>query len=125
VGRRRILHAPVAGRLTVLRDIGDPGLAGEPVARIGTHTLPAPIGGTLCGILRHGMAVEVGDKLLAVDPRPADRAIFTGIGERPARIAAGVARATCASDLRQAVARAPASTVPDLSGPNPAPGRTP
>jgi xanthine dehydrogenase accessory factor len=56
-GRERIRHAPVAGRLIVLRDIGDPVVAGEPVARIGAHPLPTPIGGTLRGMLRDGMAV--------------------------------------------------------------------
>ncbi len=90
VGRERIVYAPAAGELTVLRDIGDPVAVGDIVARIGTHPVAAPIAGTLRGMLRDGIAVEIGDKVCEVDPRPPGLAVCTGIGQRPAAIAEGV-----------------------------------
>jgi xanthine dehydrogenase accessory factor len=93
VGRERIVYAPVAGRLTSLRDIGDRVREGEIVARIGDRPVAAPIGGTLRGMLRDGLELIARDKLCEIDPRPADRAIFHGIGQRPAAIAEGAARA--------------------------------
>lgn len=90
VGRERIVYAPLGGVFEALRDIGDAVEAGETVARIGETEIAAPIGGTLRGMLRDGLEVERGDKLLEVDPRPPARAVFAGIGQRPAAIAAGV-----------------------------------
>lgn len=117
VGRERIIYAPVGGALNALRDIGDPVVAGETVARIGDTGIAAPIGGTLRGLLRDGLDVETGDKLLEVDPRPANLAIFTGIGQRPAMIAEGVARATRTTDPGHAVVLPPSATDPDLPNP--------
>jgi len=97
VGRERIVYAQLAGALTVLRDIGDPVAGGDIVARIGPHPVTAPISGTLRGMLRDGIAVEIRDKLCEVDPRPPDLAVFTGIGERPAAIAEAVAKVIGAS----------------------------
>lgn len=93
IGRERIVYAACAGPLTALRAIGDPVGRGEILARIGAEPVAAPIAGTLRGILRDGIAVAPGDKLCEIDPRPPDRAVFRGIGARPAAIAAGVARA--------------------------------
>lgn len=93
VGRERIVYAPVAGRLEVLRDIGAAVAAGETVARIGAQAVAAPLTGTLRGMLRDGIEVSPGDKLCEVDPRPPARAVFAGIGQRPAAIAAGVMQA--------------------------------
>lgn len=93
VGRGRIVYARVGGVIKTMRDIGNPVAAGEIVARIGDTEIAAPIGGTLRGILRDGLEVVRGDKLLEVDPRPAHLAICSGIGQRPKLIAEGVARA--------------------------------
>lgn len=117
VGRERIVYAPVWGVLKALRDIGDPVAAGETVARIGDIGIAAPIGGTLRGMLRDGHEVERGDKLIEVDPRPAHLAIFTGIGQRPAMIAEGVARAIEMTHRRHQVVLPSPATVPDLSNP--------
>lgn len=93
VGRERIVYAPIGGVLKALCDIGDPVGADETIARVGDTAIAAPIGGTLRGILRNGITVETGDKLFEVDPRAAHHAMFTDIGQRPAMIAKGVARA--------------------------------
>lgn len=91
-GRERLVYAPLAGRFQALRRIGEPVTAGERVAEIAGQAIAAPLSGTLRGILRDGLAVAAGTKLLEVDPRPPGRATVSGIGERPGRIAASVAK---------------------------------
>ncbi|MFN3293345.1 MAG: hypothetical protein ACK4S2_12590 [Gemmobacter sp.] len=121
VGRVRIVYARVAGPLTVLRDIGDQVTAGEIVARIADHPVAAPITGTLRGMLRDGIAVEASDKVCEVDPRPASLAVFSGIGQRPATIAEGVARAIettplHGSDIASSPPRGPHQSTPFTTG---------
>ena len=93
VGRERIVYAPVAGLLRSDLEIGEPVEAGTLVATIDETPIRAPISGTLRGMTRPGVAVLLGDKVLEVDPRPPERAGFSGLGERPQRIAEGVALA--------------------------------
>jgi len=85
--------ATLADEPRAIDGIGDPVAGGDIVARIGAYPVAAPICGTLRGMLRGGIAGEVKDKLCEVDPRPEGLAVFTGIGQRPAAIAEGVARA--------------------------------
>jgi xanthine dehydrogenase accessory factor len=93
VGRERIVYAPVAGLLRSDREIGEPVSAGALVGTIDGTPLHSPIAGTLRGLTRPGVSVVRGDKVLEVDPRPPERAGFSGLGERPRRIAEGVALA--------------------------------
>ena len=93
VGRERIVYAPVAGLVCSDLEIGNPVEVGALVATIGGTPIRAPISGTLRGLTRPGVLVLRGDKVLEVDPRPPDRAGFSGLGERPRRIAEGVALA--------------------------------
>ena len=58
---------------------------------IGDVPLRAPISGTFRGLTRPGVWVLSNDKIIEVDPRTPDRACFSGLGERPRRIADGVA----------------------------------
>lgn len=88
-GRERYVYAPVAGCFVSLRRIGEAVAAGEPVGRIDGTPLTAPIDGAIRGLTRSGVAVDVGAKIIEVDPRgPA--AVTGGVGERPRRIAEGV-----------------------------------
>jgi hypothetical protein len=88
----------------------------EPTRLVGTGLIPTAgcgpghVAGETCEL---AIETQWGDGLGAVIP----------VG--PTAVLAGAPRATCATDLRQAVARAPISTVPDLSGPNPAQRRIP
>jgi xanthine dehydrogenase accessory factor len=93
VGRERIVYAPVAGLFRSDLEIGEPVEAGALVAKIDGTPIRAPISGTLRGLTRPGVLVLRGDKVLEVDPRPPERAGFSGLGERPRRIAEGVALA--------------------------------
>jgi xanthine dehydrogenase accessory factor len=89
--RDRYVYAPVAGVFTTGHRIGDAVRAGQAIARAGAEILRAPLDGALRGLTRDGVPVEAGTKVIEVDPRGTN-AIVTGIGERPARIAAGVLR---------------------------------
>ena len=93
VGRERIVYAPVSGVLRSGLQIGEQVSARAVVARIERTSVHAPISGTLRGLTRPGVLVLRGDKILEVDPRPPERAGFAGLGERPRRIANGVALA--------------------------------
>jgi xanthine dehydrogenase accessory factor len=74
-GRERYVYAPIGGTFRTAFHIGDRVKAGEVLAQIGATALAAPLGA----------------KVIEVNPR--DQAITRGIGERPGRIADGVARA--------------------------------
>jgi len=91
VGRERILYAPIAGRLEAFGEIGQAVVSGEPLLRIGPITMHAPISGTVRGIVRGGIDVARADKVAEVDPRNIENANFSGLGQRPQAIAAGVA----------------------------------
>ncbi len=90
-GRERYIYAPVSGVFRTTFHIGDRVSSGEILAQIGTTALAAPLAGAIRGLTRDGVTVSIGTKVVEVDPR--DQAITSGIGERPARIADGVARA--------------------------------
>jgi xanthine dehydrogenase accessory factor len=87
--RDRFIYAPVAGVLRTRARIAQRVLAGETVATIGDEPLRAPLDGILRGLVHDGVPVDVGAKVLEVDPR-GDVSKVTGIGARPARIAEGV-----------------------------------
>lgn len=88
-GRERFVYAPTSGRFTTARAIGELISAGDTVASVGTVALLAPIPGLLRGLTRDGVPVTTGTKVIEVDPRGVG-AVYSGIGERPARIARGV-----------------------------------
>lgn len=92
--REQYRYAPVAGMVRTQYRIGDPVEADQLVAVIETPTgervpLTAPISGVLRGLVRDGVPVSQGAKVLEVDPRGA-AAQVRGINERAARIAVGV-----------------------------------
>ncbi len=90
--RDRYVYAPVEGVFSTRLEIGQSVHAGQTVATIGSVNLIAPLDGVLRGLTRDGVSVSVRTKVIEVDPRGA-RAVFTGIGERPGRIAGGVLEA--------------------------------
>lgn len=93
IGRERIVYAPVSGVFRSDIQIGELVSIGALVATIDGAPLRAPISGTLRGLTRAGVPVLRGNKVLEVDPRSPERAGFAGLGERPRRIADGVALA--------------------------------
>ena len=70
----RVIHAPAAGTLRVLRDIGSSVARGETIARI-IHTdgnvtdVAASLNGIIRGMLPDGFTVRSGLKMADIDPR--------------------------------------------------------
>lgn len=96
VGRERIVYAPCSGMLHTYAEIGAEVIQGAVVAEIGGLPIATPIAGTVRGLVHGDIVVPEGTKLLEIDPRPRDKANFSGLGERPGRIAEGIAAALLA-----------------------------
>ncbi len=87
-GRERTIYAAVDGVFRTTNRIGEHVSS----CRIGTldgTPIPTPMPGVLRGLVRDGVRVRAGAKLVEVDPRD-DPALCFGLGERPKRIAAAV-----------------------------------
>lgn len=97
-GAERVVYSPVGGMFESDFAIGDEIGAGEVVAYAGKVALAAPLGGRLRGLTHSGVPVIAGTKVIEIDPR-GEQAVFSGIGERPAKIADGVIRAVQAWNL--------------------------
>ena len=95
-GRGRFVYAPCAGQFETALALGTEVAPNEPIGTIDDRTIRAPMRGTLVGLTRNGVLVGRGAKIVEVDPRCNPRLAF-GIGERPARIAAGVLKAVGSS----------------------------
>jgi xanthine dehydrogenase accessory factor len=89
--RDRYVYTNTDGVFRTDLEIGAPVRAGQILARIGSSELTSPITGILRGLTRDGVSVLAGTKVIEVDPR-GPGAVFSGIGERPGRIAEGVLR---------------------------------
>ncbi len=91
-GRERYVYASHAGVFVTTFDIGAKVGAGDIVATVNNTPLRAPLSGYLRGLTHSAVYVEVGAKVIEVDPRNPGTQL-RGIGERPPRIAAGVVAA--------------------------------
>jgi xanthine dehydrogenase accessory factor len=91
-GRERFVYAPISGHFETTARIGGAIAENEIVARIGTVRLAAPLAGVIRGLTRSGVHVARRAKVIEVDPRGNPASAF-GLGERPRRIAEGVAKA--------------------------------
>jgi xanthine dehydrogenase accessory factor len=89
VARERYVYSPAAGILITDRTIGERVMAGTAVAAVGHLTLSAPISGCIRGLTHDGARVEVGTKVIEIDPRN-DPALVFGLGDRPRTIASSV-----------------------------------
>ncbi|MBC7943767.1 MAG: hypothetical protein H7X91_00535 [Burkholderiales bacterium] len=91
-GVERVVYAPAGGVFMTSLEIGAKVEAGALVGRLAHIDLHAPLGGRLRGLTHNGVRVELGTKIIEVDPRENDAVVF-GLGERPLHIAAGVVKA--------------------------------
>jgi len=66
--RERVVWAPQQGIFVTGREIGDSVVAGEIIGWVGDQPLEAPLSGMLRGLMRNGVKVPKGAKLLEVDP---------------------------------------------------------
>jgi len=90
--KERVIWAPQAGVFTTDREIGDSVVAGEVVGWVEGLPLKAPISGVLRGLLRSGVRVSKGTKLIEVDPVN-DKAVCYVIRNKMRAIAWGVLEA--------------------------------
>ncbi|GAB4112071.1 MAG: selenium-dependent molybdenum cofactor biosynthesis protein YqeB [Candidatus Caldatribacteriota bacterium] len=92
---RRLLQAPVEGRIIPLRKIGDLVKEGEVIAKIGDIPLTAQIDGVLRGLIYPQSWVKKGMKVGDIDPRGISEYCFT-ISDKARSIGGGVLEVICA-----------------------------
>lgn len=87
----RYLYAPHPGVFRTPHTLGDQVEAGQVVGEVDGTTLTAKVGGIIRGIVKDGLAVAQGAKLVDIDPRR-DRAALSQISQKAWRIADSVLR---------------------------------
>ena len=100
----RVIHAPAAGRLTAVRNIGDRVQQGETIALIhGEQEVPVPasISGIIRGLIRDGYAVTEGFKIADIDPRYGEYANCFTISDKARCIAGSVLELVCAHMMKK------------------------
>ncbi len=88
----RVIRAPEAGKIKVLKKIGDSVEANEKVAMVGSTEVRSRIRGVIRGLLRDGTGVWKGMKLGDVDPRGIKAHCYT-ISDKARTISGGVLQA--------------------------------
>jgi xanthine dehydrogenase accessory factor len=88
----RALHATDEGLFVAEREMGEQVIAGEIIALVGGQAIQAPIGGIIRALLRSGIEVKEGTKLVEIDP-VASKEICYSIRARMRAIAGGVLEA--------------------------------
>ncbi len=90
--KERVIWAPEAGVFTTDMEIGDSVVTHQIVGWVGKQPLEAPMGGILRGLIRDGVRVSKGTKLIEVDPVN-DKAVCCVIRDKMRAIAGGVLEA--------------------------------
>ena len=88
----RVLHSTDDGLFVTAREIGEQVNAGEVIASVGRQELKAPISGVVRALLRSGIQVKEGTKLVEID-QVASKEICYSIRARVRAIAGGVLEA--------------------------------
>ena len=88
----RVLHSTGEGLFVTEREIGEQVTAGEVIASVGGQAIKAPISGVVRALLRSGIQVKEGTKLVEIDP-VASKEICYSIRARMRAIAGGVLEA--------------------------------
>ena len=89
-GAERVIHAPAAGKIRVLAQIGDLVEKGQVLAKIGDEKVYASLDGVLRGMIRNGFMVTDGLKIGDIDPRIEERNNCATISDKARCIAGGV-----------------------------------
>lgn len=100
VGKERVIHAPVGGKLRIVRDIGDLVEKNEVIAIIDETEVFASIPGLIRGMLRDGFSVKKGLKMADIDPRYGERKNCSTISDKARCVAAGVLGALMERGIR-------------------------
>jgi xanthine dehydrogenase accessory factor len=89
VGRERNVYSPHSGIVTTKFRIGDIVTVGESVLSVGPTALRAPLTGAIRGLVREGVTVANGSRVLEIEPR-GERQLCFRRAERPMRVAEAV-----------------------------------
>jgi len=100
----RVLRAPVAGRFTGVRGIGDRVKAGDLIAYVAHQPIVSALDGVIRGLLADGVEVTPGLKVGDVDPRGNVEHCFT-ISDKARAIGGGVLEAILHQLTREAKTR--------------------
>jgi len=100
----RVLRAPVAGRFTGVRPIGDRVKAGDLIAYVAHQPIVSALDGVIRGLLADGVEVTPGLKVGDVDPRGNVEHCFT-ISDKARAIGGGVLEAILHQLTREAKTR--------------------
>ena len=100
-GKERVLHAPAAGVLHVVQDIGSVVQKGQLIAEITTADgsvvpVEATLTGIIRGMIRDGFPVTEGFKIADIDPRQEKLANCFTISDKARCIAGSVLELVCA-----------------------------
>ena len=100
-GKERVLHAPAAGVLHVVQDIGSVVQKGQLIAEITTADgsvvpVEATLTGIIRGMIRDGFPVTEGFKIADIDPRQEELANCFTISDKARCIAGSVLELVCA-----------------------------
>ncbi len=97
--KERVLHAPCAGTLHIVRDIGSVVEKGETIATITSGEqvteIPATLTGIIRGMIRDGFPVTEGFKIADIDPRNEELANCFTISDKARCIAGSVLELVC------------------------------
>jgi len=92
LSRERVVWASRAGIFTTNKHMGDTVDAHQIVGQVGEEPIEAPVRGMLRGLIRNGVTVSKGSKLIEIDPVN-DRAICFAIRDKMRAIGGGVLEA--------------------------------
>lgn len=91
--KERVIHAPVSGKLTVIKDIEAIVQKNECIAKIDETPVYATLNGVIRGMLPNGFIVSKGLKMADIDPRQEQVENCTTISDKARCIAGGVLEA--------------------------------
>ena len=99
-GKERVLHAPAAGVLHIVRDIGSVVERRQVIAEITTElgevvSVEASLTGIIRGMIRDGFKVTQGFKIADIDPRQEELANCFTISDKARCIAGSVLELVC------------------------------
>ena len=70
-GKERVVHAPVAGKLKIIKEIGEIVEVGTPILSVNKTVVYSPLSGVIRGMIQDRLEVKKGLKIADIDPRTA------------------------------------------------------
>lgn len=92
-GAERVIHSPAAGKLHIIKDIGEETAQGEVIAMVGGQPVTATIPGIVRGMIREGYPVHEGLKIADIDPRISEKKNCLRISDKARCVSGGVLEA--------------------------------